>query len=83
MSIEGDRRIEITRLAEEVMDIVAEVAGRRLAQALQVVNDDRIEPLREALRNCHTINPSLMDVEACQARLKEINRYVYRVLERS
>jgi hypothetical protein len=45
------------------------------------IHHSRIEPLRRALVACQTLTPSLMEAEACRERLKEINSYVYAVLE--
>lgn len=76
-----DVRQEVDELAREVMGIVLDVAARRLKQTVGEIHDSRIEPLRRALEQCQTLTPSLMEPEACRERLKEINQYVYAVLE--
>lgn len=80
MDKKAEKNKTLNELAEEVMEVVLNVASRRLVQSLQEVNDSRIEPLRKALKNCQTITPSLMDGEAAKERLREINSYVYDVL---
>lgn len=75
-----DQDDEIRRLAKQVMEIVLDVASRRLVLSMQEVQDSRIQPLRAALENCQTLTPSLMDGEAAKERLKEINCYVYDIL---
>jgi hypothetical protein len=72
---------EIRELARQVMEIVLDVAARRLEQSIQEVHDSRIAPLRRALQACQTLTPILMDGDACQERLREINSYVYAVLD--
>jgi hypothetical protein len=81
-AMKPEHRQEVQRLAEEVMDIALQAAARRLVQTLQEVHDSNITPLRQGLRNCQTLTPSLMDGEAAIARLKEINQHVYAVLEK-
>jgi hypothetical protein len=76
-----DVRQEVDEMAREVMGIVLDVASRRLQQSVSEIHESRIAPLRRALAACQTLTPSLMEPEACRERLKEINSYVYAVLD--
>lgn len=80
MPLTADHKAEATRLAEEVMDIVLKAAARRLVQTVEEVHDTQIQPLRDALKGCQTITPSLMDGAAAIERLKAINNHVYDAL---
>jgi hypothetical protein len=80
MALTPERSLEVQGLAEEVMDIVGKVAGRRLAQSLELVHDEYISPLRQALKDCQTLTPSLLTSEQAIERLKEINQHVSAIL---
>jgi hypothetical protein len=71
---------ELEGLAGDVMDIVLQVARRRLAQVMEEVHDTNIAPLRKALRDCQSLTPSLMTGDQAIERLKEINVFVYSML---
>jgi len=71
---------EVHELAREVMSIVLDVAAKRLEQTVCEIHESRIAPLKQALRNCQTLTPSLMDGEAAKDRLRNINSYIYAVL---
>ncbi len=75
-----EQRAEVQRLSEEVMGIVLKVAGRRLMQCTEEIHDTQIKPLRQALEDCKTLTPSLMDGEAAKERLRQINQRAYAAL---
>lgn len=67
-----ETRMKIEGLAGEVMDIVGQVAARRLSQSLQFVYEDRIKPLSEMLEYAQlekeTVNLRLSRDRSAEAR---------------
>ncbi len=61
----------------------AAMLGFAVETGLKLANADHVHPLRQALDRCITVAPSVMTGEAAIDRLKEINVFVYRALERT
>lgn len=77
----SNERHEVESLAKDVMDIVLQVAAKRLAQSLETVHETHIEPLRDAVRAAITPFASTLSHSDALERLKAINNAAYHVLE--